>query len=104
MLIQKVKAHEEREWYAQQCLENGWSRFALDNQIKQNLYSRHASIQHITKFLLELGKGFAFVSNQVPIEVDGKSFFIDMLFYNLKLRCFVVVEIKATKFKPEHAG
>ena len=64
----------------------------------------NASIKHITKFLLELGKGFAFVGNQVPITVDDEEFFIDMLFYNLKLRCYVVIEIKATKFKPAHAG
>jgi predicted nuclease of restriction endonuclease-like (RecB) superfamily len=64
----------------------------------------HASIQHITKFLLELGKGFAFVGAQVPIEVGDKEFFIDMLFYHLKLHSYVVVELKATSFKPEHTG
>lgn len=64
----------------------------------------HASIQHITKFMLELGKGFAFVGSQVPITIDDEQFFIDMLFYNLHLRCFTVIEFKATKFKPEHAG
>lgn len=64
----------------------------------------HASIQHITKFMLELGKGFAFVGSQVPITIDDDQFFIDMLFYNLHLRCFTVIEFKATKFKPEHAG
>lgn len=63
-----------------------------------------ASIQHITKFMLELGKGFAFVGSQVPITIGDDEFFIDMLFYNLRLRCFTVIEIKATKFKPEHAG
>lgn len=64
----------------------------------------HASIQHITKFILELGKGFAFVGSQVPITIHDDQFFIDMLFYNLHLRCFTVIEFKATKFKPEHAG
>ena len=64
----------------------------------------HASIQHITKFILELGKGFAFVGSQVPITINDDQFFIDMLFYNLHLRCFTVIEFKATKFKPEHAG
>lgn len=64
----------------------------------------HASIQHITKFILALGKGFAFVGSQVPIVIDDQEFFIDMLFYNLKLRCYTVVEIKSTKFKPEHIG
>ena len=64
----------------------------------------HASIQHITKFMLELGKGFAFVGNQVPITINDDEFFIDMLFYNLHLRSFLVIEIKSTKFKPEHTG
>ena len=64
----------------------------------------HASIQHITKFMLELGKGFAFVGSQVPITINEDEFFIDMLFYNLHLRCFTVIEFKATKFKPEHTG
>lgn len=64
----------------------------------------HASIQHITKFMLELGKGFAFVGSQVPITINDEEFFIDMLFYNLQLRCYTVIELKATKFKPEHAG
>jgi len=64
----------------------------------------HASIAHITKFLLELGKGFAFVGRQYPIEVDGETFFIDILMYHLKLRAFVVCELKAKKFKAEHAG
>lgn len=63
-----------------------------------------AIVQHITRFLLELGAGFAFVGRQVPIEVGGEDFFIDLLFYHLKLRCFVVVELKAGAFKPEHAG
>lgn len=64
----------------------------------------HASITHITKFLLELGKGFAFVGRQYPIEIDDETFFIDILMYHLKLRAFVVCELKATKFKPEHTG
>jgi len=64
----------------------------------------HASIDHITKFLLELGKGFAFVGRQVPLTLQDSEYFIDMLFYHLKLHCFVVIEIKATKFKPEHTG
>jgi predicted nuclease of restriction endonuclease-like (RecB) superfamily len=64
----------------------------------------HASIQHITEFMLALGKGFAFVGHQVPITIDEDEFFIDMLFYNLRLRCYTILEIKSTKFKPEHAG
>lgn len=63
-----------------------------------------ALVQHITRFLLELGAGFAFVGRQVHIEVGGDDFFIDLLFYHLKLRCYVVVELKAGAFKPEHTG
>lgn len=63
-----------------------------------------ALVKHITQFLLELGAGFAFVGRQVHLEVGGDDFFLDLLFYHLKLRCYVVVELKADKFKPEHLG
>jgi predicted nuclease of restriction endonuclease-like (RecB) superfamily len=61
-------------------------------------------VQHISRFLLELGAGFAFVGRQVHIEVGGDDFSIDLLFYHLKLHCYVVVELKAGAFKPEHTG
>ncbi len=64
----------------------------------------NALIRHITRFLLELGQGFAFLGRQVRIEVEGDEFFIDLLFYHTRLKCHVVVELKATAFKPEHAG
>lgn len=63
-----------------------------------------ALVQHISRFLLELGAGFAYVGRQVHLEVGGDDFFIDLLFYHLKLHCYVVVELKAGAFKPEHAG
>jgi predicted nuclease of restriction endonuclease-like (RecB) superfamily len=63
-----------------------------------------AIVQHITQFLIELGAGFAYVGRQVHIEVGGDDFFIDLLFYHLKLRCYVVVELKAGAFRPEHSG
>jgi predicted nuclease of restriction endonuclease-like (RecB) superfamily len=63
-----------------------------------------ALVQHISRFLLELGAGFAFVGRQVHIEVGCDDFFIDLLLYHLKLHCYVVVELKAGAFKPEHAG
>jgi predicted nuclease of restriction endonuclease-like (RecB) superfamily len=63
-----------------------------------------ALVQHITRFLLELGAGFAYVGRQVPLEVGGEDFFLDLLFYHLRLRCYVVIELKAGTFKPEHAG
>ena len=64
----------------------------------------NALMQHITRFLLELGNGFAFVGRQYRLEVNGDEFFIDLLFYHTRLKCYVVVELKATAFKPEHAG
>ncbi len=60
--------------------------------------------KHITQFLLELGAGFAFIGRQYKIEVGEKDFFIDLLFYHTKLRCYVVVELKAKSFKAEYAG
>jgi len=63
-----------------------------------------ALVKHVTEFLLELGAGFAFVGRQVLLDVGGDEFFIDLLFYHLKLRCYVVLELKAGKFKPEHLG
>jgi len=64
----------------------------------------HALVKHVTQFLLELGAGFAFVGRQVLLNVGGDEFFIDLLFYHLKLRCYVVIELKGGKFKPEHLG
>jgi predicted nuclease of restriction endonuclease-like (RecB) superfamily len=63
-----------------------------------------ALCENITKFLLELGSGFAFVGRQYKLIVGGEEFKIDLLFYHLKLRCYVVVELKAVDFKPEFAG
>jgi predicted nuclease of restriction endonuclease-like (RecB) superfamily len=59
---------------------------------------------HIAKFLLELGNGFAFVGNQYHLEIEHEDFYIDLLFYHLKLRCYVVIELKNGDFKPEYAG
>lgn len=61
-------------------------------------------IRHLEKFLLELGQGFAFVGRQHRIEVGDQDFYIDLLFYHLRLRCFVVIELKRGVFMPEYAG
>ena len=61
-------------------------------------------INQITKFLIELGKGFAFVGKQYHIEISKKDYYIDLLFYHLHLRCYVVIELKMGDFKPEYAG
>jgi predicted nuclease of restriction endonuclease-like (RecB) superfamily len=60
--------------------------------------------QHITQFLLELGKGFAFIGRQYHLEVAGNDYYIDLLFYHVTLKCYVVVELKNRKFIPEYAG
>ena len=148
-LLTKVAADTEREWYAAQVIEHGWSRPTLDVHIKNQLHLRqgvaitnferhlptpqaqlaiealkdpylfdflglgdeaierdieNALMRHITRFLLELGAGFAFLGRQFRLEVGGDEFFIDLLFYHTRLKCHVVVELKGVAFKPEHAG
>ncbi len=61
-------------------------------------------VNHITNFLLELGAGFSFIGKQHRLEIGGDEFFMDLLFYHVKLHCYVVVELKSVKFKPEFAG
>ena len=61
-------------------------------------------INQIQRFLLELGKGFAFVGRQPHMEVGGEDFYLDLLFYHLHLRCFIVIDLKVERFKPEFAG
>ena len=61
-------------------------------------------IANITKLLLELGSGFAFVGRQYHLEIENEDYYIDLLFYNLKVRSYVVIELKTTEFKPEYAG
>src|SRR3989339_1534169 len=149
VLMHKLKDSDERLWYAQKIIENGWSRSMLETWIKSKLHSRtgkaitnfsrtlpspHSDmaqqalkdpyvfdfltlqqehlerdveqglIDHIQKFLLELGKDFAFVGRQYHLEVDEDDYYLDLLFYHLKLRCYVVIELKNTAFIPEYAG
>lgn len=61
-------------------------------------------VNHITKFLLELGAGFAFVGKQFHLEISEQDFYIDLLFYHTRLHCYVAVELKTGEFKPEYAG
>ncbi len=63
-----------------------------------------ALVERIRDFLLELGTGFAYVGSQYHLEVGGEDFYVDLLFYHLKLRCYVVIELKVGPFQPEHAG
>ena len=71
---------------------------AREKELEQGL------LDHLQRFLLELGKGFAFVGRQVPLEVDDEDFYLDLLFYHLGLRCYVVIDLKTGPFKPEFAG
>jgi predicted nuclease of restriction endonuclease-like (RecB) superfamily len=71
---------------------------AHERELEQGL------IDHVQRFLMELGVGFAFVGRQVHIEVADEDFYVDLLLYHLKLRCFVVIDLKAVAFRPEFAG
>ncbi|HSJ67851.1 MAG TPA: PDDEXK nuclease domain-containing protein [Anditalea sp.] len=149
LLIEKIKQKELRFWYAEQCIENNWSRDVLDTQIKSNLFERMGKsvnnfnstlpeplsdlanqtlkdpyifdflaldfqfrehdiekqlVKHITQFLLELGKGFAYIGNQFHMAVGDSDYYLDLLFYHTKLKCYVVIELKNTKFIPEYTG
>lgn len=76
---------------------------SLKNDYKE-LDLENAMLNKIRNLLVELGKGFSFVGNQYKISMEDKDYFIDLLFYHLELRCFIVVELKATSFKPEFIG
>jgi len=69
-----------------------------ERELERNL------VDHITKFLLELGAGFAYMGSQVPLYVGDREFLIDLLFYQTRLHCHVIVELKKTDFEPEYAG
>ncbi|WIG59653.1 MAG: hypothetical protein OJF49_002400 [Ktedonobacterales bacterium] len=148
-LLDKVKNLGEREWYAEQATEHGWSRNVLVHQIESGLYQRQgqavtnfartlppaqsdlaqhmlkdpyvfdflslgpaaqerdlerALLAHLRDFLLELGVGFAFVGSQYHLEVGDQDFYLDLLFYHLRLRCYVVIDLKIGDFQPEYAG
>jgi predicted nuclease of restriction endonuclease-like (RecB) superfamily len=148
-LLDAVRVPVEREWYARQAIENGWSRHVLAHQIESKLFARRGRAltnfsrtlpatqselaqqivkdpysfaflslardaqerdlergltEHLRALILELGKGFAFVGSQYRMEVAGQDYYLDLLFYHLRLRCCVVFELKMEGFKPEFAG
>ena len=148
-LLDAVKATSEREWYARQAIENGWSRSVLVHQIESGLFTRRGGaltnftrtlpaeqselaqqilkdpysfdflslgpemlerdlerglIELLSALILELGKGFAFVGSQYHLDVGDQDYYLDLLFYHLRLRCFVVIDLKIEDFKPEFAG
>ncbi len=149
LLIEKLKDREIRSWYAEQCVENQWSRETLSNQIKNQLYLRQGKsvsnfsetlpihhseliqqtfkdpyifdflsldedyrekdienqlVKQVQKFLLELGKGFAFIGQQYHLKIAENDYYIDLLFYHTRLKCYVVIELKNNKFQPEYTG
>ena len=148
-LLDGVKIKDERLWYAQKAIEQGWSRNVLGYQIESGLYQRQgnaitnfhrtlpkaqselaqqlikdpyhfdflnlgeealerdleqALVTHIRDFLLELGMGFSFLGSQYPIEVDGNEYRLGLLFYHVRLRCYVVIDLKMNEFRPEYTG
>ncbi len=149
VLLRLIKNVDQRLWYAQKAIENGWSRSVLEMWIESDLYNRqgkalsnfgdklpkphsdlaHQSLkdpylfdfltlhtehmeqeveqgllEHIQKFLLELGQGFAFMGQQVHLHVGNKDYYIDLLFYHVDLRCYIIVELKAREFDPRDTG
>jgi predicted nuclease of restriction endonuclease-like (RecB) superfamily len=149
VLIEKLQDNEQRLWYAQQALGNGWSRAVLTMWIESDLFKRQGKaitnfkktivspdsdiaqqtlkdpynfgflmmdkqarerdieqglMSHLQKFLLELGQGFAFVGRQYQLTVGNKDIFIDMLFYHVKLRRYIVIELKAEEFDERNLG
>lgn len=104
--ITRLKDGPTREWYARRAISEGWPRVTLELNIRNRLHEReieNAVVWHITQFLLELGSGFALIGRQFRLEVEGDEFLVDLLFYHTRLKCYVVVELKATAFKPAHA-
>ena len=90
---------------AQQLLKSSYNFefLGLSQQAKERDLER-ALVERIRDFLLELGVGFAFVGNQYRLDIEGDEYFIDLLFYHLKLHCYVAIDLKITEFKPEYAG
>ena len=90
---------------AQQTLKDPYKLefLGLSIGVKENRL-RQALVDKVADFLLELGTGFAYVGKKVPLEVGGDMFEMDLLFYHLKLHCYIVIELKTGKLKPEHVG
>ena len=90
---------------AEQLLKDPYSFdfLTLANQVREKEIEEGLMV-HLQKFLLELGNGFAFVGRQVPIHVGDEDFYLDLLFYHIRLRCYFLIELKAGRFKPADAG
>lgn len=90
---------------AQQLLKDPYNFdfLSLGEEVQERDLER-ALVNHIRDFLLELGVGFAFVGSQYHLEIEGDDFYIDLLFYHLRLRCYVVIDLKMKEFQPEYSG
>jgi predicted nuclease of restriction endonuclease-like (RecB) superfamily len=90
---------------AEQTIKNPYNFdfLTLEKEARERDLER-GLLKHIRNFLLELGVGFAFVGSQYHLEVGGKDFYIDLLFYHLRLRCFIVIDLKMREFMPEDGG
>lgn len=101
----KTTLPEQQARLAQQILKDPYNFSFLTLEPKvQELDLEKQLIDHISKFMLELGKGFAFIGRQYCFEVGQKEYAIDLLFYHIRLRCFVVIDLKMEEFKPEYTG
>lgn len=96
---------EKQAQMAGQILKDpyNFSFLTLEAQVQELDLERQLT-EHITKFLLELGKGFAFIGRQYPLQIGDKDYRLDLLFYHIRLRCFVVIDLKVVEFEPEFAG
>ncbi len=96
---------EKQALMAEQILKDPYNFGFLTLEPKvQELDVERQLTEHITKFLLELGKGFAFIGRQYPLQVGDKDYRLDLLFYHIRLHCFVVIDLKVVEFEPEFAG
>ncbi len=101
----KTALPAEQSDLAQQIVKSSYNLQFLDveNEISEKKLEK-SLIEKIRDFLLELGTGFAFVGNQYHMQLDNKEYYLDLLFYHLKLRSYVVIELKTGEFRPEYAG
>jgi predicted nuclease of restriction endonuclease-like (RecB) superfamily len=96
---------EKQALMASQILKDPYNfGFLTMESNMQELDVERQLTQHITRFLLELGKGFAFIGRQYPLQIGDKDYRLDLLFYHIRLRCFVVIDLKVVEFQPEFAG
>jgi predicted nuclease of restriction endonuclease-like (RecB) superfamily len=148
-ILENISGHEERTWYVDAAVKNGWTRDLLVIQIENRLIDRQGSaannfsatmpvakagiaidmlkdpyvfdfltltenarerdlenalVEHLSKFMMELGKGFAYMGRQYHLKVGEKDRYLDLLFYNAKLHCYFNIDLKIGEFEPEFAG